>query len=365
MSCDDWDWADWAGEGWVHASNGREHDALAAWQAADCVAINGGEPETRINPQLSLLRFMPDRGMAHGVVGSPLPSEEYVVSMRFHDLPEESETAEGMRPIPFITEDNIRHYLDRRPPRMHLLDNTTEEQPHLMVLSTGRCGTISLAKLLEQTQYLTYHNCVFTAAASTKFEFMAKLADENYDVDNAEQGWAATRAAEWIGAVKLGRPAAFVGHPDTIFAPIFAKLHPQSKFIYLHRDPVKIFESFYTKNQWNDSQLQPIHYAFPWRWRRDYRSLPESLAWYIKFTETFSRAFGAVMGDRFIEISADKLFALDCDEMWELEVFAGLRMPSYEVHAHFKQPHNAKTHKATVPIDQSILEEFQHEYDAL
>jgi len=358
-------WSDYAGGGWVHAANGRADAAAEAWSLADDLAESYFGSEVRINPKLSLLRFYACEGEIEGTVRSDIPGEDSVVSMRFADWPEEAESDEGMRPSKFITTTCIRKYMeDHTMADLAMLHNTKKELPHLQVLSTGRCGTISMAKLLEKSQYLAYHNCIFNVAASTKFEFMSQLAENHHEPSHGEQAWAATRAAEWIGAVAQDRPAAFCSHLDTIFAPVFAKIHPQSKFIYLHRDPVKIFESFLSKNQWNEHQLQPVLYDFPWRWKRDdFYSYTAKLAWYIKFTETFSRAFGAVMGDRFVEISADKLFDLDADEINKLVLFADL-YDSAETMNHFRQPHNAKVHKAG-PILKGALDAFRREYEKM
>ena len=71
-----------------------------------------------------------------------------------------------------------------------------------------------------------------------------------------------------------------------------------------------------------------------------------------------------MMGYRFIELSADKLFAQDVDEIYNLWHFAALDIPCREVRDHFSQKINEKAHK--VKNDSSeALEIFREAYATL
>jgi hypothetical protein len=360
------EWSKYAGQGWECGIKGDREGAIKNWTKADEVAIQmwPGE-DVQINPELSLLRFLPYQDKVKGIVAAQIPGEDRVYSQRFADTTPESASSDGLKPNRFITSTCIRKFMEDHPmSNMHLMMNTPSDMHNLQVLSTGRCGTISLAHLLQKTQYLTYHQCHFNTSKSTSFQFMCQLIDGNYDDLNIENSWAATRAAEWIGAALQGRPAAFCSHLDTIFAPVFAKIHKKAKFIYLHRDPEKIFNSFASKMQWNNGQLQPILYDFPWRWKLTNHSIDLKLAWYIRFTEEFSRAFGEVMGDQFIEISADKLFAQDDAEIDKLINFTEINLSRGEVADHYAKPINEKVNKI-VPIPDGALDAFRSAYDSL
>jgi hypothetical protein len=86
----------------------------------------------------------------------------------------------------------------------------------------------------------------------------------------------------------------------------------------------------------------------PFEYRKADYDQPYSIAWYIKFTEEFSRAFGRLIGDRWIEISADKLFNLDEVEIKRLRDFCEIDLPFHEVKKHFEHVHNEKAHKVTM-----------------
>ena len=169
------------------------------------------------------------------------------------------------------------------------------------------------------------------------------------------QEWAATRAAEWLGA----KPMIGCNHFDTIFAPVFAAIHPKAKFIYLRRDPEAVFRSFYGKQQWgNDNQLTPLLYAIEdddsfTYWLRGMSEI-DKIAWYLRFTEIFSRAFGTVLGERFIEISADKLFARDQNEIKRLLEFSNGGIPLTRASKHFAVKINEKAHRVSQVSDADI-----------
>ena len=205
---------------------------------------------------------------------------------------------------------------------------------------------MALFRLLEQTDYLAYHSYWYGVAPETRSEQECRILSGNWDSQLAPFMWAKTRAAEWIGCINEGRRMAACNHLDTIFAPVFAALHTESVFVYLHRDPVKIFESFFSKNQWSKRQLCPVHYAFePFRWRHTGYDVPVSIAWYLRLTEVFCRAFGELMGEKFIEVSADKLFTKDKEEISDLLAFCDIDMPLEHALAHYTIPYNHKAHK--------------------
>ena len=356
------EWSDLTALGCIAAMDRDYEAAVDCWAKADALASRYSDwGDVRLNPYLCLLRFT--AGKAAGTVGAPIPTEDQAISMHFSNHIAESNSPRGMERIHATPTRECFRIYDYDPGPLTL--NIAKELPHLMVMSTGRCGTISLARLLNKGQYLTYHNCLLNSSVSLQTQMMAQMLSGNHESTTPEECWAATRAAEWIGAINEDRPLALVCHRDTIWAPTFAKIHPLSKFIYLHRDPVKVFESFYTKNQWNDQQLHPFYYTFPFQWHIDKMDLPATLAWYIKFTENYCRAFGETMGDRFYEISADQLFEMDPFEVELLYEFAGLDLNFAEVQGHFDTPHNAKIHKRDDTNLEAGREAFLKAYDSL
>lgn len=340
--------------GWLAADNDEFEKALRCYEYAEEIAdkINGDE-SLRINPDLCLLRHK--SGKASGIIESVPPNEDSIITLEFPPETKESQNAVGMKKT-LIDFDSLAKNLDEYcyGAEIYHRKNINNEARHLMVLSTGRSGTISLYHLFEQTNYIPYHSYYFQPTHDHRYEMVCKLINGEGFNTRSEDFWIKTRAAEWIGAQNIGRPIAALNHLDTIFAPTFSCIHPHAKFIYLHRDPVKIFESFYSKGQWSKNQLCPLYFDFNggFHWRHMRYDLPAEIAWYVKFTETFSRAFGSTIGDYFLEISADKLFAKDEEEIIKLIEFSGIEKSVKEVAEHFSIPYNQKSHKITMTEQQ-------------
>jgi hypothetical protein len=100
-----------------------------------------------------------------------------------------------------------------------------------------------------------------------------------------------------------------------------------------------------------------MDYAFSpeFRWRRTEDSVPNCLAWYLNFTETFARAMGRVVGpERFIEVSSDKLFAQDREEIGRLLAFTEADISIHDAVEHFGTKINSKDHRISVKEDEMV-----------
>ncbi|MDP2618643.1 MAG: sulfotransferase [Hyphomicrobiales bacterium] len=338
-------------DGWQHAQAGRVDEARAAYVRAD-----GFLPvELSVSPDLSVLRH--NVGRASGLVTTVAPTEDCVVSFVLPETSAESLGRWGMTP-PLIDgellERNIRAFIEGFDP-LHHSKNIVRDLPHVLVLSTGRCGTVSLLHLFARSGLIPYHTYWWLLSSSTRWEMMSRLMAGRFDGDRTALLWSATRAAEWLGAMSCNRPMIGLNHLDTIFAPVFAAIHKESKFVHIHRDADAVFKSFFTKNQWGGSQLRPMHSTFSpeFRFYMTDDDLPACIAWYIRFTEVFSQAVGRVVGpDRYLEVSSDRLFAQDRDEIARLLDFTGADIPIADAVEHFATRINEKAHKVTMsPID--------------
>ena len=338
--------------GWELSSAGKIDQARQAYLKADRLLSEGS-----LSPDLSILRH--NVGKACGEVIPYPPTEDRVVTIGLPETSFEEDGHLGMkRPLidAAALEKNIRTVIGSFKPGHHR-QNITKELPHTLVLSTGRCGTVSLYRLFEKGRIVPYHSYWWGFMPSTRWEMMCRIMAGKFDGDNTGMMWAATRAAEWLGAIGHDRPMIGLNHLDTIFAPVFAAIHPQAKFIHLHRDPTAVFESFFSKNQWSETQLRPMFYGFDpyFRFRRTGHDLPECIAWYIHFTDEFAKAMGRAVGpDRFVEISADRLFAQDPVEIDRLLDFTGTGISLDDAVVHFGTPINEKRHKATQTHDEMV-----------
>jgi hypothetical protein len=364
-----WKWLDAAIHGWQSAEEGDFEAALNFYREADKIGADNASGPIIMNPELSILRHKV--GEAEGLVVCPHPTEDEVVGA-IEDICEIPESDNPELVLSTINANQLRYNLGhyRGGIARYHLDNLKQEIPHLQVLSTGRCGTISLLHLFSQSQYVPYHQCQVSIASLATLELMCRHIEGRYEDVGIDVMWAQTRAAEWIGPTTQGRPVALLPHTDTIYAPLFSRIHPLSKFIYLHRNPEDVFKSFWSKGQWGSSKqgVIPCYYSvYPFEYRYTGWIQAHEITWYIKFTEVFSRAFGETMGDRFIEISADKLFQQDKEEIEKLRNFTEINLSYSDVKKHFKKKINEKAHKVSMsPKDiEAAVRVFRSYYDTL
>ena len=363
------DWANSVTTGFEEARRGNYDQALAHYHEADAFSVDWEEQGigvTQCAPELSLLRHVQGSINAPSLVRVPDPTEDLVIGMRFEAGRGEHFTADGMTPVeinPQVMHDNLNAY--RYNSHFHG-ENIKDELEHLFVMSTGRVGTVSLLKLLQRTHYYPQHTFMITVCNMDRLNMMCRFMSGDFTQADAEENWVQTRAAEWLGPMSFGRPAAFLNHTDTIFAPVFAQIHPKAKFLFLHRDPEDIFGSLYAKDQFLGQQLRSVHYSFTpeFNYKRMGYDIPGEIAWYIKFHEVFCREFGKIMGGRFIEINSNELFNGSITEQAKLRAFTNIDLGMDEIAQHYQTPYNAKAHKNK--IDSSVgIDSFRRMYDSL
>jgi hypothetical protein len=339
------EWFEIVTEGWNRSEEGDLEGGLAAYAKAE----ENAPPGMEFSATLNLMRHTDQCSEPEGLVMALEPTEDMVIGVQGPGDKEEL-SARGMKRTKIDAEQlhtNIRKFHFNG---SHHLKNLKRLHPHLLVMSTGRCGTMSLYRLLQRTQYIPHHQFLINVPNTFRWEQMCRYIEGEFGDCWASEYWMKTRAAEWLGPMFQGRPMAICGHHDTIFAPVFACLHPQGKIVYLRRNPRDVFKSMYGKGQWGDRQLHPIFYRFEndvFKWKDQNLDIIEQIVWYLKFTETFSRVLGRIIGRRWIELDADKLFGQDEEEAKRLHEFLDLEIDLEEVIDHFGTVHNRKAHKIT------------------
>lgn len=334
---EDDNWWDIVWQAWQCAESGQTERARGFYTLADSVLNEGC-----LNPSLSVLRH--SVGAGSGTV-IPVPATETsVVSFFLPSIRDADRVDIHGTPTEQITPASIDSFMDLFKPEIHW-NNIKEPRQHIQVLSTGRCGTMSLYKLFAGSNLTPYHTYWFMPYMTSHLELMCRLCAGNFDDLGTADEWAECRAAEWLG----DKPMIGLNHTDTIYAPVFAVVHPKAKFIHLRRASEKVFRSFIDKDQWGGGghQLHPALYRFGEGFEFNLPAVEPSVGirWHIGYTDMFARAFGEVMGDRYIEISADKLFAQDEDEINRLLEFTGSDISLDQAKRHFATKVNEKKHK--------------------
>lgn len=330
--------ADLGRMGWANAAAGRFANARALYRRADEANTHGGG----LNADLSLLRHTV--GVADGLVEPPDFDQDDVPRFVMLDTVPDGG---GDREVRCPTPEAISRFLHRVDPGFHRL-NIPEDIPHVMVLSTGRCGTVSLYRLLRETNVVPYHAYWWNVSLTTRWEMMCRLHAGEPD-RRASRDWLATRAAEWLGPAFQRRSMVGLNHTDTIFAPAFAALHPKSRFVWLKRNASDVRKSYVSKHQWlgrTGNQLRPLRYSLdPFRWSLTGHSQDECIRWFIRFTDGFCAALRELLSDRVLMVEAEDLFNQKTDKIAELLDFIGADIPLERAVGHFGVKINEKAHK--------------------
>lgn len=238
--------------------------------------------------------------------------------------------------------------------------------PSTWVLSTGRCGTRALHHFFELSRSVkSYHRgMTLFVGADDRNEMLYRILLGGLDpgfVRAAAIRFFAYNFNDMAYCLRNRKQYCVTMHGHTIFAPLAARLFPDSQFIWLKRNPVNVLHSYIAKGQYRN-QLEP-RYVDAWflqsgrkykSHRRNFRSVPalwstpRKVLWYIHVTDSFAGAFTDSVGpERAVTIESERLFAGD-DEIYERlrsrMAISDLSLEQYR--QHFSAPLNTKSHRA-------------------
>jgi hypothetical protein len=185
-----------------------------------------------------------------------------------------------------------------------------DESQSAFVLSTGRCGTMLLARLLRTHPKIdSYHE------ATPKLVFPAKIAYELWKKGEAETCELAILSARYeLVRDSFLRCKMYVETNNrlTFFAPQLAVAFERSKFIHLVRHPGAFVRSairrgyYARRGLWSEGRIVPLDKELKW----EQMSEIEKNGWLWNETNLFAERFKEDMpNDRVITIKSEDLYS--------------------------------------------------------
>lgn len=221
----------------------------------------------------------------------------------------------------------------------------------VFVLSTGRCGTTSLASLLNLSDSITaVHEPRPRFLEETKALYETHRANIASVERNFLNGFQWTRYPSLLEAWKTSSYYAECSNRLTYAAPALARHFKKAQFIHLYRHPADVVRSamrrgYYTGDHvWDPSRITP-------RQDDDARSHWESwtefekCCWYWKAVNEFSCRFGKSVGaDRCFSLPAEMLFENNEETLLHLFHWLGAEAPAqHSRHDALSEPQNTQT----------------------
>lgn len=180
----------------------------------------------------------------------------------------------------------------------------------LFVLSTGRTGTTTLARLLNLSEEIdAFHEPrpqLLEERQAARWELHTNKRKYRHIFIRA-------RGAPLFQAVWKGRMYAETSARLTFFAPVIADLLPRAKFLFIHRNPVGLIRSgmkrgWYVDHPADYARIRPVRGEdFFDRWEQ--RSPFEKICWYWKVYNEFAIDFcRQIPSSRVLTFRASDLF---------------------------------------------------------
>jgi hypothetical protein len=180
----------------------------------------------------------------------------------------------------------------------------------LFVLSTGRTGTTTLARLLNLSSEIeAFHQPqpeLLKARQAARWEIHAEPGKYRHIFVRA-------RGTPLFQAVRKGRMYAETSARLTFFAPVIADLLPKARFLFIHRDPVGLIRSgmkrgWYVDHPADYARVRPVK-GEPFFDRWETMSPFEKVCWYWNVYNDFALRFCQhVDSSRVLIVQASNLF---------------------------------------------------------
>lgn len=245
----------------------------------------------------------------------------------------------------------------------------TNKPEFVQILSTGRCGTLALYEFLKKSNQITpFHTMHAQLIPPDRNHLMYRIISGNLDKDVIKTlliAYLTNRVSEICYAYSKNTTPVIINHWDTIFAPFMGELFPSSKFIHVWRADQKVFESIYSKNQFQNEQLR--HCWFDENFTNNQfscyydtsLSMPQQIAWYLFFTREYANAYKQTLSNkRMLTIKSEDMFKGNLDTYNILQKQLPINDLSKESFLNaFSKPVNQKKEKIQIK-DKQLTKNF-------
>ncbi len=186
-----------------------------------------------------------------------------------------------------------------------------EEAPCTFVLSTGRCGTQLLTKVLRRCGNVDVNH---HTELTSELQYASRVAYENGELSDPAFELAAlcSRFEPIQTSFLQDRIFAETNNRITLLAPALRRVFKNARFIHLVRNPVGFVRSglnagFYSGGYYDTGRLTPKDALVRPRWE-NYSRL-KKIAWLWNETNLFIENFkSSVPSDRWLTVHSEKLF---------------------------------------------------------
>jgi len=207
-------------------------------------------------------------------------------------------------------------------------EQVLRETPCCFVLSTGRCGTKLLAKILAKSRQIYSVHVGTPELVAASVQAYMKI---NTDVEAVALAVLGARFDLLQEAWARGRMLVETNPRLTFFSPAVSRLFEKSKFIHLVRHPGDFARSILRRHYYTDEMIadfllrpredSPVHA----QWAQMSRT--EKVAWVWNEVQCFAESFKKEVGDdRVLTVRSEDLFS-DVDTTCSVFEFLGVGVP--------------------------------------
>jgi hypothetical protein len=180
------------------------------------------------------------------------------------------------------------------------------DERYCFVLSTGRCGTGLITKILDKSpQLLVCHN------PKPELEYVSSFIHRTSpSLESLKLSIIAARFDFFVNSFLVGRIFIETNNRITFFAPALAQLFPNAKFIHLIRNPADFVRSgmrrkYYKNNTVQHQRFNPVN---NYEWMRMTRL--EKVAWeWNEINSSIDNFKSMIHQSRMMTIKSEQLFS--------------------------------------------------------
>ena len=236
-------------------------------------------------------------------------------------------------------------------------DSIVGNEKHLeltWVMSTGRCGVDAIDRYFKLSKdhfsiHKEFRNKKFLAYRSTlttKSYVFSKFLYNNAS-DAEIESIIETYLSNRINTIRRGggKRWVFCEHYDTAWLPIILRIFPNSKIIFLSKNPKDVIKSYMSKQQYTSSLEMPLS---PAQDKLMFKTLFGLVCWFYTYTNMYISIHCDLISNdqRILRVNGECLMDADLSTYKHLNDFLVMTLSQKQFMDHFRGRYNSKDHRS-------------------